>query len=98
MLVPGSGFEVAKDGAEVTFTKTSADGEKVVVSMNVNHTVDSAEPDDGSQEAPEMKSKPNFEIDIVKPGGKTLSFSCSYIMNEGEMPEGQAEEGMGQYP
>ena len=45
----------------------------------MNHTVDSAEPDDGSQEAPEMKSKPNFEIDIIKPSGKTLSFSCSYI-------------------
>ena len=43
--------------------------------MNVNHTVDSAEPDDGTQEAPEMKSKPNFEIDIVKSSGKTLSFS-----------------------
>lgn len=52
---------------------------RIEVSLNVNHTVDSAEPDDGtSQEAPEMRSKPNFEIDIIK-GGKTLSFSCSYI-------------------
>ena len=47
--------------------------------MNVNHTVDSAEPDDGSEEAPEMKSRPNFEVDIVKTGGKTLSFSCSFL-------------------
>jgi complement component 1 Q subcomponent-binding protein len=58
------------------------------VTLNVNHTVDSIEPDDGSQEAPEMKSKPNFEVDIVKGNGKTLSFSCSYIdaeaMNEAE--------------
>lgn len=47
--------------------------------MNVNHTVDSAEPDDGSEEAPEMKSKPNFEIDIIKSNGKTLSFSCAFV-------------------
>merc|ERR1712096_342552 len=26
-----------------------------------------------------MKSKPNFEVDIVKSGGKTLSFSCSFV-------------------
>ena len=49
------------------------------MSLNVNHTVDSSEPDDGSQEAPEMKSMPNFEVDIVKSNGKTLSFSCQYI-------------------
>ena len=59
--------------------------------MNVNHTVDSAEPDDGTQEAPEMKSKPNFEIDIVKSSGKTLSFSCSYINPDAE--EGGQEAG-----
>ena len=52
---------------------------RVIVSLNVNHTVDSSEPDDGSQEAPEMKSMPNFEVDIVKSNGKTLSFSCQYI-------------------
>ena len=47
--------------------------------MNVNHTVDSAEPDEGAEAAPEMKSKPNFEVDIVKSNGKTLSFSCSFV-------------------
>merc|ERR1712051_952486 len=75
--LPGGGFEVKTEGAEVTFTKQSG-AEKIVVSMNVNHTVDSAEPDDGSEEAPEMKSRPNFEVDIAKTGGKTLSFSCSF--------------------
>jgi len=95
LVVPGQGaFQVKQEGAELTFTKTSGGGEKVVVSLNVNHTVDSAEPDDGSQEAPEMKSKPNFEVDIVKSNGKTLSFSCSYIVNDAELQEGQAEEGM----
>jgi len=76
--LPGSGFDVKTEGAEVTFTKTSGN-EKIVVSMNVNHTVDSAEPDDGSEEAPEMKSRPNFEVDIVKSTGKSLSFSCSFV-------------------
>lgn len=95
LVVPGGGsFAVKQEGAELTLTKTGSDGEKVVVSLNVNHTVDSAEPDDGSQEAPEMKSKPNFEVDIVKANGKTLSFSCSYIVNDAELQEGQAEEGM----
>jgi len=72
------GFEVKQEGAELTLTKKFGN-EKVIVSLNVNHTVDSSEPDDGSQEAPEMKSMPNFEVDIVKSNGKTLSFSCQYI-------------------
>lgn len=65
------------------------------MSLNVNHTVDSAEPDDGTQEAPEMKSRPNFEVDIVKPDGKTLSFSCSYIAEHED--QGQPEEGLGKF-
>ena len=40
------------EGAEVTLTK-SAQGEKIIVSLNVNHTVDSAEPDDGTGEVRE---------------------------------------------
>ena len=64
--------------------------------MNVNHTVDSAEPDDGSEEAPEMKSKPNFEIDLVKTGGKTLSFSCSFAPPpEAHDPQSPSEEAYG---
>ena len=53
--------------------------------------MDSSQPDDGSEEAPEMKSQPNFEIDIVKSNGKTLSFSCSYLPPEEE--KGPEEEG-----
>ena len=30
-------------------------------------------------QAPEMLSRPNFEVDIVKSSGKTLSFTCSYL-------------------
>lgn len=76
------GFEVKKEGAELTLTK-KYESEKIMVTLNVNHSVDSAVPDDGSQEAPEMKSKPNFEVDIIKSNGKTLSFSCSYVSDEG---------------
>ena len=59
--------------------------------MNVNHTVDSAEPDDGSEEAPEMKSKPNFEVDIIKSNGKTLSFSCSFVQ-PADMTDAQGQQ------
>merc|ERR1712123_449436 len=70
------------------------DGEKVMVTLNVNHTVDSAEPDDGSEEAPEMLSRPNFEVDLIKKGGKTLSFSCSYVSPEESQEGGAQEEGL----
>jgi complement component 1 Q subcomponent-binding protein len=83
------GWEAKLEGAEVTLTKSTA-GEKVVVSLNVNHTVDSAEPDDGAGEAPEMMSRPNFEVDIVKSNGRTLSFTCTYVH-----PEEMAQEGDG---
>ena len=45
-------------------------------------------------QAPEMLSKPTFEVDLIKPGGKTLSFTCSFVHEE-EHPEGQEpdEEG-----
>ena len=68
--------------------------------MNVNHTVDSAEPDDGSEESPEMKSKPNFEVDIIKSNGKTLSFSCSFVQppdTADAQGEQQPEEAFGKY-
>jgi hypothetical protein len=45
-----SGWEVKTEGAEVTMTRPGPGGEKVVVTLNVNHTVDSAEPDDGQGE------------------------------------------------
>jgi len=85
-----AGWEVKTDGSEVTLTKSEG-GEKVMITLNVNHTVDSAEPDEGTGEAPEMLSKPTFEVDLIKPGGKTLSFTCSYTQMEMD-PEGEPEE------
>jgi complement component 1 Q subcomponent-binding protein, mitochondrial len=60
------------------------------VSFNINHTVDTdheAEADANAekQDLGELKSKPTFEVDIVK-GGETLSFTCSFL-------QGAADEG-----
>jgi len=78
-----AGWEVKIEGAEVTLVRGGGTGgEKVQVSLNVNHTVDSAEPDDGEGEAPEMMSRPNFEVDIIKSNGRTLSFTCVYVHPE----------------
>lgn len=85
------GFKVEFKGADVILTK-EFQGEKIQVQFNVNHTVDSVTPDDGqSEEAPEMKSKPNFEVDITKPGGKNLSFSCSFIYGHNAEEVGQEQ-------
>jgi hypothetical protein len=45
-----SGWDIKTEGAEVTMTRAGPAGEKIIVSLNVNHTVDSAEPDDGQGE------------------------------------------------
>lgn len=69
----------------------------VLVKFNVNHTVDSDEPEvfeneqnEGkkheSEESDHIKSKPNFEVDIVR-NGTTLSFTCSFL--PGEPVEGE---------
>lgn len=73
------GFKVTLNGADVELTKQT-DQEKIQISFNINHTVDM---DDGADETDEkamveMKSAPNFEVDIVR-GGKTLSFTCSFL-------------------
>lgn len=59
---------------------------RIIVSFNVNHTVDSEEEPEISQaqeqpEFGEMKSKPQFEIDVKK-DNKTLSFTCSFLQSE----------------
>jgi len=74
------GFKVTLDGSEVSLTKTAGD-ETIEINFNVNHSVDSEEPEiDPRQDKPEveLKSKPTFEVDI-KRGNKTLGFTCSYI-------------------
>ncbi|XP_067633384.1 complement component 1 Q subcomponent-binding protein, mitochondrial [Eurosta solidaginis] len=84
------GFCITLDGADVELTKES-NKEKVVINFNVNHTVDTEdEPElDASAdkaEIGEMRSKPRFEVDIIK-GNTTLSFTCSFL--EGTPQEGE---------
>ncbi|XP_033153012.1 complement component 1 Q subcomponent-binding protein, mitochondrial [Drosophila mauritiana] len=84
------GFAVKLTGADVELTKQT-DKEKVVVSFNVNHTVDSEEepeinPNADKPDLGEMRSKPQFEVDIIK-GNSTLSFTCSFL--QGEAQEGE---------
>lgn len=84
------GFTVTLNGADVELTKQT-DKEKIKISFNINHTVDTdddAENFDDTDESAvaEMKSTPNFEVDIIK-GGQTLSFTCSFlkgVASEGE--------------
>ncbi|EDV36997.1 uncharacterized protein Dana_GF13236 [Drosophila ananassae] len=84
------GFSVKLNGADVELTKQT-DKEKVVISFNVNHSVDSEEepeinPNADKPDLGEMRSKPQFEVDIIK-GSSTLSFTCSFL--QGEAQEGE---------
>ncbi|XP_055902280.1 complement component 1 Q subcomponent-binding protein, mitochondrial [Eupeodes corollae] len=92
------GFNVNLYGADVELVK-QIDGEKIVVSFNVNHTVDADDEnpdvDMGSSEKPdiaEMRSKPTFEVDIIK-GKTTLSFTCSFM--QGTPQEGEYNDVFG---
>ncbi|XP_073845806.1 complement C1q binding protein P32 [Musca autumnalis] len=83
------GFAVKLDGSEVELTK-QGEKEKIIINFNVNHTVDTEEepeinPSADKPDLGEMRSKPQFEVDIVR-GNTTLSFTCSFL-------EGTPEEG-----
>lgn len=69
----------------------------LLIKFNINHTVDADEPEvfeneqnpeqkHESDDADNIKSKPNFEVDIVR-NGTTLSFTCSFL--PGEPVEGE---------
>ncbi|XP_047991957.1 complement component 1 Q subcomponent-binding protein, mitochondrial [Leguminivora glycinivorella] len=78
------GFKVTGTGAEVLLSKALKD-EVINVTFNVNHTVDSDDFGEGDvqpekQEFAEMRSKPQFEVDIVR-GDTTLGFTCSFLQD-----------------
>lgn len=82
------------NGAEVELIKET-DKEKIKISFNVNHTVDAdeeAELDTQSekQDFAEMKSRPTFEVDLIRKG-TTLSFTCSFLSGPGQEGEAEAE-------
>ncbi|XP_011696923.1 PREDICTED: complement component 1 Q subcomponent-binding protein, mitochondrial [Wasmannia auropunctata] len=75
------GFSVSLNGAEVNLEKKD-DTDTIHISFNVNHTVDAESeaemnPNSDNVEIGEMKSKPNFTVDIVR-GNQTLGFTCSF--------------------
>lgn len=75
------GFKVSLNGAEVMLEKKTQH-ETIKISFNINHTVDSeSEPDINPQkddvELGEMKSKPTFNVDIIR-DKQTLGFTCSF--------------------
>ncbi|XP_037971071.2 complement component 1 Q subcomponent-binding protein, mitochondrial isoform X1 [Plutella xylostella] len=86
------GFAVTSHGAEVILTKKLKD-ETINITFNVNHTVDSDDFGEGEappekQEFAEMRSKPQFEVDLVR-GDRTLGFTCSFLQ---EPPPSSADE------
>ncbi|XP_063222087.1 complement component 1 Q subcomponent-binding protein, mitochondrial isoform X3 [Bacillus rossius redtenbacheri] len=90
------GFQIKFEGSEVELLKQAGD-ETIEISFNVNHTVDTDEDQEAeinpSADKPEfgdLKSKPNFEVD-VKRGSRTLSFTCSF------MPSTSDEQSEGGY-
>ncbi|XP_055598617.1 complement component 1 Q subcomponent-binding protein, mitochondrial [Uranotaenia lowii] len=90
------GFKIKLNGADVEMEKKT-DKERIIVNFNVNHTVDAEDEAEieataDKPEFAEMRSKPQFEIDIVK-GSQTLSFTCSFL--QGEAQEGEYNDVFG---
>jgi len=85
-------FEVQNDGSDVKLTRKFNE-ETITVKLNVNHSVDTELPgadvnvNKDKAEVGEMKSKPDFTVDISK-GGKVLSFKCTFVHQDQEEPEG----------
>ncbi|EFN75748.1 complement component 1 Q subcomponent-binding protein, mitochondrial [Harpegnathos saltator] len=82
-------FAVSLNGAQVTLEKKHG-SDTVHISFNVNHTVDTVDADTEAEVDPrqdgielgEMKSKPNFIVNIIR-GDQTLSFTCSFNNHPG---------------
>jgi len=86
-------FQVTLNQAEVKLERKLND-EILSIHFNVNHTVDSEVADEASlrgdkqEQEGEMRSKPNFDIEIKK-DKQTLFFSCSFLR---EQPTDTQEE------
>lgn len=65
---------------------------RVIISANVNHSVDTDTMDDASGKKQEnqddMRSTPSFDVEI-KRGNQILCFNCSFVQNTGE---GESQE------
>nr|CAG4646462.1 EOG090X0APE [Macrothrix elegans] len=85
------GFDIKQNGAEIVLSKKFND-EQVEVTLNVNHSVDAdinegeINPKADNPPQPEMRSKPQFAVKLVK-GNQVTRFACSYIEDAGEGAE-----------
>lgn len=72
------GFEVKTEGANVTLTKQHG-SESVCVKFNVNGVLDTEEGEEGEEtqsNAPDMRARPDFVVEVKKPNGRILAFTC----------------------
>ncbi|RWS29880.1 complement component 1 Q subcomponent-binding protein-like protein [Leptotrombidium deliense] len=98
------GFDVSEDGSNLTLHRKFQD-EEITVRLNVNASVepdemqgqfDETNPDANS--IGEMKSMPDFSIEVTKPNGKTLVMNCSFYRGppeDIEDAEGQQQQDKG---
>ena len=92
------GFEVATNGADVVLRR-QIKNEQITVKFNVNGTVDGGETpefDENNPPKPEelksdMRSMPDFLVQVGKPGQKTsLVFSCVFL--DGHVEEAEQQD------
>ncbi|KFD53558.1 hypothetical protein M513_05474, partial [Trichuris suis] len=81
-IVPSiPGFQITADDDEVTLTKQLGK-ETIIVKFHVSNSVDTSmdteTPDEKSEQAPVVVSKPNFTVSIVKEN-QHLVFECEFI-------------------
>lgn len=85
------GFDVKLNGSEIVLSK-KFNNEQVEITLNVNHSVDAdineeeIIPKADNPPAPEMKSKPQFEVKLIK-GNQITRFACSFVQDAGEAGE-----------
>lgn len=96
------GFEVKAVGSRITLVRKQND-ETVTVKLNVNGSVDTEGPSEEELEAAQsqgqapdpallgdMKSRPDFTVEVAKPNGRILAFNCRLYTTE-ELPPDQPE-------
>ncbi|XP_063969199.1 complement component 1 Q subcomponent-binding protein, mitochondrial-like [Lytechinus pictus] len=89
------GFEVTVDDAEITLTR-NIEGERITVRLNINHSVEMEEGDEQGQDvAPEMRSYPDFNVEVSKGGPNSLRISCAFQRDDVLDDQGVDQEANG---
>ena len=79
-------FNQSDDVKEMRFKMTMlSDGERIVVSFDVDQSINHEELDDEDEGAGgKLTSYPSFSIQIIKDSGETLHFNCEYNFDDAE--------------